>query len=87
MTGATHMHGEENGFEGRDVLVATVGALVVAGDLLDFERKEEGNHHENEADGDHDGGKDWGGFGDEGGRDDHGEQDGEAKEAEYVFES
>ena len=73
MTGATHMHGEENGAESWNMFMATFCAFVVAGNLLDFERKEKGDHHENEADGDHDGGKDWGGFGDEGGRDDHGE--------------
>lgn len=71
MTGATYMHGEENGAESWNMFMTAFCAFVVAGNLLDFESKEKGDHHNNEAEGDHNCGEDLVGFGDKSGRDDH----------------
>ena len=49
MARATEMHGKENGAESWNVFVPTFGALVIAGNLLDFERKEGGYHEDDEA--------------------------------------
>lgn len=86
MAGAAEVHGHEDGTESRDVLVDAFGALIVPGDLLNFEGKEESSHHENEADDNHDGSENRIGFGDEGGWDNHSDNNGEAEEAENPFE-
>ena len=49
MAGAAHMHGEENGAESWNMFMAAFCAFVVAGNLLDFERKEGGYHEDDEA--------------------------------------